>query len=279
MLIQWVWNSVLLLVFFIISLGRALNQGAGDPLGRLRGPRSHSAPIILPNSWPLCLDSLFGTLTLLHLYLCAWCSALIALLWSTMVDPRALSSCLWFFFSYYSWFTANFLEHLWGLAFDLILFSTLNSPKVMLALLWLQYICWWLSFAVLSCLSFVSLVPTSHPFGLPVGWRILDYGKNTILNLNHNFKRPRMWNVDSALNVCVTVCWVIFYLNFKSILYILVHYGGFPPLPSGEDYKKIALVSIWILSLKKTCHYTHTHTHTYNIKFAILSILMYNSAV
>ena len=134
MLIQWVWNSVLLLVFFIISLGRALKQGAGDPLGRLRGPRSHSAPIILPNSWPLCLDSLFGTLTLLHLYLCAWCSALVALLWSTMVDPRALSSCLWFFLSYYSWFTANFLEHLWGLAFDLVLLSIVNSPKVMLAL-------------------------------------------------------------------------------------------------------------------------------------------------
>ena len=78
-----------------------------------------------------------------------------------------------------------------------------------------------------------------------------------------------------------------FYLNFKSILYILVYYGGFPPLPSGEDYKKIALVSIWILSLKKkivivyiyTYIYIYTHTHVYNIKFAILSILMCNSAV
>ena len=79
-----------------------------------------------------------------------------------------------------------------------------------------------------------------------------------------------MWTVDSALNVYVTVCQVIFYLDFKSILYILVYYGSFPPLSSGEDYKKIALVSIWILSLKKfviiyiyTHTHTRTHTHTY----------------
>lgn len=262
MLIQWVWNCVLLLEFFIISLGRALKQGARDPLGQLRGPHSHSAPITLPNLWPLCLDSLFWTLTCFSFVFVPgaglWFCSSVVFSWST---PGRCPLVCGSFLSYYSWFTANFLENLWGLAFDLILFSILNSPKVILALLWLQYVCWWLSFAVLSCLSFVSLVPISHLFGFPVWWRILDYGKSTILNLSHNFKRPRIWNIDSALNIYVTVCWVIFYLNFKSILYILVHYGSFPPLPSGEDYKKIALVSIWSLSLQKICHYIYTYIY------------------
>ena len=247
---------------FIISLSRALNQGARDPPGRLRG-HIHIV-LLLPFPTP---------------DLSAWTAS--SELWPCFIFIFVPGAGLWFCssvvyhgrpqgivllsvvlsLSYYSWFTANFLEHLWDLAFDLILFSILNSPKVMLALLWLQYICWWLSFAVLSCLAFMPLVPTSHPFGFPVWWRISDYGKSTFLNY---FKRPRMWTVDSALNVYVTVCWVIFYLNFKSILYILVYYGSFPPLSSGEDYKKIALVSIWILSLKKkiVILYTHTHTHT-----------------
>ena len=249
---------------FIISLSRALNQGARDPPGRLRG---HIHIVLL---LPFPTPDLSARTASSELWPCfififvpgagLWfCSSVV---YHGRPQGVVLLSVV-LSLSYHSWFTANFLEHLWDLAFDLILFSILNSPKVMLALLWLQYICWWLSFAVLSCLAFMPLVPTSHPFGFPVWWRISDYGKSTFLNY---FKRPRMWTVDSALNVYVTVCQVIFYLDFKSILYILVHYGGFPPLPSGEDYKKIALVSIWILSLKKFVIiyiYTHTHAHTH----------------
>ena len=86
----------------------------------------------------------------------------------------------------------------------------------------------------------------------------MDHGKGIILNLNHDFKTPGMWNVDNALNVYVKVCWVIFYLNFKSILSILVHCGAFLPPPNDEDYKKMFwFLTGFLLFKKKNCGNTY----------------------
>ena len=87
------------LVFFITSLSRALKQGARDPPGRLRG-HIHTV-LLLPSQ---LLTSLPGQPLLnadlaLSLSLCLVLASDFALLWSIMVNPRALSSCLRFFLS------------------------------------------------------------------------------------------------------------------------------------------------------------------------------------
>ena len=169
-----------------------------------------------------------------------------AILWSTVVNSRALPTLsVVLTLSYHSWFTADFLEYLWDVASGFILFFIINYSKVMLTL------CGFCAtLMVIICYPFLPLIyvfGTSHLFGFPVWWRILDHGKGTILNLNHDFRTSGMCNVDNALNVYVNINWAIFYLNFKYILYILVYSGGFPP-PPNEASMKNALVSTWILT-------------------------------
>lgn len=85
---------------FITSLGGVLKQGAQTLWRWLRSSRSNSAPVSHPDSWPLCLATLFWTLTLLYLCLWALCSALILLfcgqLWLT---PGHCPLQLWFLLS------------------------------------------------------------------------------------------------------------------------------------------------------------------------------------
>ena len=91
--------SLSILVFFITSLSRALKQGARDPPGRLRG---HIHTVLLLPSQPLTSlpgQPLLNADLALSLSLCLVLASDFALLWSIMVNPRALSSCLWFFLS------------------------------------------------------------------------------------------------------------------------------------------------------------------------------------
>lgn len=120
------------------NLPRWSSEAGGNRHSRVAAtPMLHSCPITHPSSWPLCVTSLFWTLTLL--YLCLSLGLVLgpdfALLWSTMVNSRALPALsVVLTLSYHSWFTGNFLEHLWDLAFGFILFFIINYSEVMLAL-------------------------------------------------------------------------------------------------------------------------------------------------
>jgi len=137
MLSVWIWNWVLLPVFFITSPGGVLKQGATDTLGWLRCPCSTVLLLPIPAPDPSASPAsseLWPCFTFVYLW--ARCLALILLFcglpWST---PGRCPLCLWFLLSALTpGSQAIFLEHLWDLAFGFILFFIINYSEVMLAL-------------------------------------------------------------------------------------------------------------------------------------------------
>ena len=147
------------------NLPRWSSEAGGNRHSRVAAmPMFHSSPITHPSSWTLCITSLFWTLTLL--YPCLSLGPVLgpdfALLWFTMVNSRALPTLsVVLTLSYHSWFTGNFLGT--PLRFGFWLHSVFHHKLLWgdAGTLWLLCICWWLSSSVLSCLSFMSLVPVT----------------------------------------------------------------------------------------------------------------------